>query len=175
MESESLTRCIVLALGQAGALGQAKEVAASLSTNPHSQLITLAHAHALAGDLEGAYGIADQLKEKAFLPSVSWATAMVSGVRVSSEVPYAIRAIETLVRSGVPPDDKQLVHEFQRLSGRMQKFPGSSSAKTVAIQAVMASMAEGMRIGTEGTIRKLGQTLESNPALQPGFRRPGGE
>ena len=156
LHSQALTRCIVLALGQAGALDLAREVAASLGDTPHTQLVTLAHAHAQGGDLEGAYGIAEELKASDLSPGATWATAMVSGVRTEKDVAFAIKAIETLILSGVPPDDKQLVSEFQRLSERLGGIEGAGGPKMVAIEAVMTSLADGMRTGTSGAIGRLG-------------------
>jgi len=70
-----------------------------------------------------------------------------------------MRCIETLVIEGVPPDNST-VREFQALSTRLmrgnQKDQVSTRHKMVAIEAVLSSMADGMRMGTTGAIDRLG-------------------
>ena len=77
----------------------------------------------------------------------------------SADLPYAMRCIETLVIEGVPPDNST-VREFQALSTRLmrgnQKDQVSTRHKMVAIEAVLSSMADGMRMGTTGAIDRLG-------------------
>jgi len=84
VHSLPLTRRIVLALGRAGAMTEAKQVSSSLASEPHSMLITIAHAHALCGDLEGSFSVANEIRSQGLRLTTAWAAAVITGVRTRS-------------------------------------------------------------------------------------------